>query len=475
MSRAFRHTAIYVRRDRIRTAADLRGKRVGVPEYQLSANVWARALLKEDFGILPRDVTWVRGGIETPGRAEKLKVQLPPEVKIEQAPETDTLAAMLDRGELDAFIGPAPPSCFGRNPEVQWLYPDPTAAAQDYYRRTGIFPIMHVLGVRKELAAQHPWLPVALYKAFDAAKNIALERLADPSAPKTSLPFLEEQITAAQRLMGRDYWPNGVAANRSTLDAFLAHHHDQGLSQRRVLGRRTVRPDHLRAGQDLAGTKFARLASAGAGARLAAVVRPLPRCDPVAPKRPCAVPPPSCPLTPFPPPPPWSKTSSPPTTSCSTRAWSTPSATSACATTSDPNRFLLARNMAPGQVTAGDILQYALDGTPLDAGGRRVYLERFIHGAIYRARPDVMAVVHSHSPAIVPFSVTRKARAAAGLPHERLPRCRRAAVRDPRHGRRCTDLLIRDDRLGRALADSARLGQLRADARPRLDHRRRRR
>jgi 4,5-dihydroxyphthalate decarboxylase len=196
--------------------------------------VWARALLKEDFGILPRDVTWVRGGIETPGRAEKLKVQLAADVKMEQAPETDTLSAMLDRGDLDAFIGPRAPSCFGRNPEVQWLYPDPTGAAQDYYRRTAIFPIMHVLGVRRELAAQHPWLPVALFKAFDAAKDIALRRLADPSAPKTSLPFLEEQITAAQRLMGQDYWPNGVAANRKTLEAFLAHHHDQGLSQRKV-------------------------------------------------------------------------------------------------------------------------------------------------------------------------------------------------------------------------------------------------
>lgn len=234
MSRAFRHTAIYVRRDRIRQAADLRGKRVGLPEYQLSANVWARALLKEDYGILPHQVTWVRGGIETPGRVEKLRFDLPAGVKLEVADETDTLSAMLDRGAIDAFIGPRAPSCFGRNPEVCWFYEDPTAAAQAYYQRTRIFPIMHVLGVRKALAVQHPWLPVALYKAFDAAKTMALERLADPSAPKASLPFLEEQIAAAQRLMGRDYWPNGVQANRHTLAAFLAHHHDQGLSRRLV-------------------------------------------------------------------------------------------------------------------------------------------------------------------------------------------------------------------------------------------------
>jgi 4,5-dihydroxyphthalate decarboxylase len=234
LSRAFRHTAIYVRRDRIRQPSDLRGRRVGIPEYQLTANVWARALLQEDHGIAPSDVTWVRGGIETPGRPEKLKLQLPPGVRLEEAKSGATLSELLDRGEIDAFVGPRAPSCFGRNPEVGWLYADPTAAAQEYFRRTGIFPIMHVLGLRKELAAQHPWLPVALYKAFDAAKAIALERLADPSAPKASLPFVDEQVAAAQQLMGRDYWPYGVAANRATLETFLAQHYAQGLSQRKV-------------------------------------------------------------------------------------------------------------------------------------------------------------------------------------------------------------------------------------------------
>jgi 4,5-dihydroxyphthalate decarboxylase len=234
MSRAFRHTAIYIRKDRIKSPADLKGKRVGLPEYQLSANVWARSVLKADFGIEPRDVTWVRGGIEHPGRVEKLKVQLDADVKFEDAPETDTLSAMLDRGDIDAFIGPRAPSCFGRNPNVAWLYPDPTAAAQEYFRRTRIFPIMHLLGVRKELVAQHPWLPVALFKAFDTAKTMAIEKLADPAAPKTSLPFLEEQIAAAQSLMGKDYWPNGVTPNLPTLEAFLSHHHEQGLSKRKV-------------------------------------------------------------------------------------------------------------------------------------------------------------------------------------------------------------------------------------------------
>jgi 4,5-dihydroxyphthalate decarboxylase len=234
LSRAFRHTAIYVRTDRIKKGEDLKGKRIGLPEYQLTANVWARALLKDEHGIDPRDVTWVRGGIDTPGRPEKIKLDLPPEIRIESAGENDTISAMLDRGDIDAFIAPRPPGCAGRNPNVGWLYPDTAAAARDYHRRSGVFPIMHVVGIRKELVAQHPWLPVAVYKAFDRAKAIAQQRLLDPSAPKVTLPFLEEQVKAARELLGDDYWPYGVAPNRRTLETFVRHHHGQGLSPRQM-------------------------------------------------------------------------------------------------------------------------------------------------------------------------------------------------------------------------------------------------
>lgn len=232
LSRAFRHTSIYVRSDRIHAPVDLRGRRVGVPEYQLTANVWARALLQDDHGITPAQMLWVRGGIDTPGRPEKIALQLPSDVRLSDAPEGQTISAMLDSGAIDAYIGPRPPSGFGRNPLVKWLYADPTAAAKDYFNRTGVFPIMHLLGVRKTLVEQHPWLPVAVFKAFEQAKNLALERLADPSAPKTSLPFLEEQVQAARALMGPDYWAYGVQANRRTLETFVRHHHAQGLSSR---------------------------------------------------------------------------------------------------------------------------------------------------------------------------------------------------------------------------------------------------
>jgi 4,5-dihydroxyphthalate decarboxylase len=236
LSRAFRHTSIYVRRDRIKKPEDLKGKRIGIPEYQLTAIVWARSILQDDYGVHPSDVTWVRGGIDEPGRPEKIKLQLPPDVRMENAPEGDTISAMLDRGDIDGFIAPRPPGgAAATNPDVGWLFPDPTAVAKDYYRRTQIFPIMHVVGVRKELAAKHPWLPAAVLKAFEQSKKAGLEQLADTSATKVTLPFVEEQLKAARETMGEDYWSYGVAPNLPTLQAFLKHHHAQGLSRRLML------------------------------------------------------------------------------------------------------------------------------------------------------------------------------------------------------------------------------------------------
>jgi 4,5-dihydroxyphthalate decarboxylase len=235
LSRAFRHTSIYVRTDRIRAPADLKGKRVGVAEYQLTANVWARALLEDEFGVKPSDMHWVRGGLEEPGRVEKVPIALPADVHLDEAPAGATLSQMLARGAIDAFIGPRTPSCFQRGAQhVGWLFPDPAAAAADYFARTGIFPIMHIVGVRRTLVERQPWLPAAVLKAFDRAKAVALERLSDTSATKVTLPFVEEQLKRTRDLMGVDFWSYGVGSNRKVLETFLRHHHAQGLSARRV-------------------------------------------------------------------------------------------------------------------------------------------------------------------------------------------------------------------------------------------------
>jgi 4,5-dihydroxyphthalate decarboxylase len=236
LSRAFRHSSIYIRTDKgIAAPADLKGKRIGIPEYQLTANVWARGLLADDHGVKPSDIAWVRGGIEQPGRPEKIAITLPPEIRIEDASADKSLNALLEAGDIDGFIGPRAPSCFDRrHPHIARLFPDPATAA-DYYHRTGIFPIMHVLGVRRALAETHPWLPGALLKAFEQSKRISLAALGDTSATKVTLPFVEEQLATARALMGEDFWPYGLTvANRMVLATFCAHHHAQGLSPRRV-------------------------------------------------------------------------------------------------------------------------------------------------------------------------------------------------------------------------------------------------
>jgi len=247
LSRAFRHTSFYIRTDRgIEKPEDLAGRRVGLPEYQLTACVWARAILQDEYGVKPSDVHWVRGGLENPGRPEKIKLNLPQDVRLDTAPAGRTLSQMLADGEIDAIISPRPPSCFERGePNIGWLFADPVAAAKDYYARTRIFPIMHVLGIRRELAEKHRYLPGAVLKAFTRSKDMATERLEENSATKVTLPFVEEQVKAAKELMGSDYWSYGFDANRDLLETFLAHHHAQGLSKRKVAAEELFFPTTL--------------------------------------------------------------------------------------------------------------------------------------------------------------------------------------------------------------------------------------
>jgi 4,5-dihydroxyphthalate decarboxylase len=154
---------------------------------------------------------------------------------MEEAPQGCTISQLLQEGEIDAFIAPRAPSLAGkRHPNIGWLFPDPVAAGRDYYRRTGIFPIMHVTGIRRTLVEQHPWLPAAVLKAFEQAKSKCLEELEDTATAKCTLPFVEEQLRAARELMGHDFWSYGLAPNRKVLETFLRHHHAQGLSARQV-------------------------------------------------------------------------------------------------------------------------------------------------------------------------------------------------------------------------------------------------
>lgn len=247
LSRAFRHTSILIRTDKgIEKPEDLKGRRIGIAEYQLSANIWARGILDDEYGVKPSDIHWVRGGMEQPGRPEKIRLELPADVSMESAPEDRSLNSLLETGEIGGFIGPRTLSCFDRgHPDVGRLFNDSVAVASEYYRRTGLFPIMHLLGVRRRLAETHQWLPNALLKAFGQSKKMALEHLSDTSATKVTLPFVEEQLAGARELLGPDFWSYGVPPNRTVLDTFLDYHHRQGLSSRRIRVEELFHPSTL--------------------------------------------------------------------------------------------------------------------------------------------------------------------------------------------------------------------------------------
>ena len=236
VSRLFRHSGFYIRTDRgIDRPGDLRGKKIGLPEYQMTANVWMRGILEDEYGVRPADIHWRRGGLEEPGREERSPIALPPDIDLQQVPHDRTLSQMLEAGELDGVISARAPACFTKGaPHIARLFPDYPAAEEAYYRRTAIFPIMHVIGIRRSLLERHPWLAVSFLKAFIEAKNLCMAEMGQIGHLFTSLPWAVAEFHRMQALMGEDYWSYGVHANRKVLETFTRYSFDQGLSARHV-------------------------------------------------------------------------------------------------------------------------------------------------------------------------------------------------------------------------------------------------
>ena len=234
LSRVFRHSAFYIRTDRgIARPEDLRGKRLGVPEYQMTAALWARGLLEDEYGVKPGDIEWRNGGLEQTGRAEKLALELPPSLKLAPIGPAETLSAMLAEGKLDALVTPRPPSCFQRGaPNVARLFPDYRAVERAYYEKTGLFPIMHVLVVRADLMRRHAWLASSLFTAFRQAKDIAIRELEEIGAYNVTVPWLAAELAEIRAVLGEDYWPYGLVKNRKALETALRYSFGQGLSAR---------------------------------------------------------------------------------------------------------------------------------------------------------------------------------------------------------------------------------------------------
>jgi 4,5-dihydroxyphthalate decarboxylase len=235
-SRYFRHSCIFVSaRSGIREPADLKGKRIGVPEYQMTAPVWIRGILSDDYGVKVTDVQHLSGGEEEPGRDEKLKIHLPPEIRLRPIGPQQTLSRMLADGELDALVTARAPSTFTKEPaNVKRLFPDYVEVEKEYYRRTKLFPIMHTIVIRRDVYNANPWVAQSLYKAFTSAKSKAYELYNQTAALAAMVPWLTAQIEETRREMGEDWWPYGLEANRAVLDTFLRYHHEQGLSKRRL-------------------------------------------------------------------------------------------------------------------------------------------------------------------------------------------------------------------------------------------------
>lgn len=239
LSRAFRHGAIYVRNDAgIKTPCDLEGKRVGVPEYAMTLALWVRGILSDSYGVDVSKLRYRTGGLNIPGRVERLELDLPSDLEVLAMGEDISLNSAILDGDLDAIIAPAPPQAFvDGNPLIDRLIGSPGLAEQQYFKDTGIFPIMHIVGVKREIAEAHPDLCPALMTAFCQARTIAMDRVravAEASANRTMSPWFADSYELAISVMGPDFWTYGVKGNEAALDAICRYADEQHLSARRL-------------------------------------------------------------------------------------------------------------------------------------------------------------------------------------------------------------------------------------------------
>ena len=246
-SRFFRHSCIYVNaKAGIREPKDLIGKRVGNPEYQMTAPVWIRGILSDHYGVPVDSVTYFTGGEEEPGRSEKIKLDLPPNIRVERIGPEQTLAQMLLDGEIDALYTARMPSSFLKGGgKVKRLFKNYEAVERDYFRQTGIFPIMHTVAIRRDVYEANRWVAQSMMKALTESQRRTYEDLYETAALKTMLPWLTSHVEQVKREMGEDFWPYGFEKNEKTLATFLRYSFEQGLSKRLLEPRELFAPETL--------------------------------------------------------------------------------------------------------------------------------------------------------------------------------------------------------------------------------------
>ena len=235
-SRCFRHNGIYVNVNAgIERPEDLRGKRMGIPEYFQTANFWIRAFLQHDYGVEPSSIQWRYGGVETPYWAERLEHPTPPGIDLQRIPADRSLVQMLEAGELDALALTHSPKLFvDASPKIRRLFPDYRPVEEDYFRRTGFFPIMHTVVIRRDVYEANRWVATSLLRAFQEAKEVGRRRMRNMDVLAVSDPWWETELEAVDSVFGGDAFPYGFAANASILEAMTQFSSEQGLSQRKL-------------------------------------------------------------------------------------------------------------------------------------------------------------------------------------------------------------------------------------------------
>jgi 4,5-dihydroxyphthalate decarboxylase len=233
-SRVFRHSAIYTK---LKTPKDLEGKRVGIPEWAQTAGIYVRGLLQHEYGVDLRRIEWLQAGVREPGREEKVELKLPAGVRITPQPGK-TLAGMLASGELDAVIS-------ARDPGGPRLFQNYLDVEEAYFRKTRIYPIMHVVVLRREAYERDRWIAMNLFKAFEEAKRASLARLTEIGISHIPMPWLAEHARRWRDVAGDDFWPYGIGGNRPTLEAFLQYAHEQGVATRRLKVEELFAPETL--------------------------------------------------------------------------------------------------------------------------------------------------------------------------------------------------------------------------------------
>ena len=234
-SRVCRHSSIYIRRDgTVKQPSDLKGKRVGIPEWAQTAAVYSRGLLQHQYGVDLASIQWVQAGVDQPGRQEKVKLNLPAGIDYKPAPDK-SLGGMLVSGEIDAALSAHAPECFEHgHPNVLRMFPDYLEIEQDYVKQTGIFPIMHAVAIKRAIVERNPWLAANLFAAFEEAKRRSVRRALNNTSSALPIPWGYEFARRMQAITGDELLPYGIDANRTTLEAFLQYGFEQGVLHKRL-------------------------------------------------------------------------------------------------------------------------------------------------------------------------------------------------------------------------------------------------